>query len=448
MSTESPQPAETAEPADPAEAVDDTIGDASLLTTTYADTDFSTDTRVQTMSTAIDGYVVKLRSGDLGALPAIFGLVVLIVLFYGLRPETFLSKFNIANLLVQALPVTILAMGLVFVLLLGEIDLSAGVASGACAAVMAKLLVDANQNWIVAVLAAAVTGLVIGLLIGVLVAIVRIPSFVVTLALFLGLQGIALKLIGEGGTVPVHDKVVYALANKYMPVWLGWTLAVICVLGYAALQLLRWQRQNARGLSRRPLALVLIQVALVAVALLGGAYVLNLNRARTPLAPFFGGVPWGVPLVAVLLIACTFALGRTSYGRHLYAIGGNAEAARRAGINVTGLRVSVFMVCSLLAAISGIVAASRLNSVTPDAGAGNTLLYAVGAAVIGGTSLFGGKGKARDAILGGLVIAIIDNGLGLLGAKAYANYLITGGFLLLAASIDALARRRRSATGR
>ncbi len=438
MSTETPQPAETAADTPPDQA----------STSTVADSDFSADTRVQTMGTALHDYGNKLRSGDLGALPAVFGLVALIILFYGLRPETFLSKFNIANLLVQTLPVTILAMGLVFVLLLGEIDLSAGVASGACAAVMAKLLVDSGQSWVVAVLAAAATGVVIGLVIGALVAIVRIPSFVVTLALFLGLQGIALKLIGEGGTVPVHDKVIYALANKYMPAWLGWTLAVVCAVIYAGIQLFRWQRQNAKGLSRKPLAMVVVQVGLVAVALLGGAWVLNLNRARTPLAPYFGGVPWGVPLVAVLLIICTFVLGRTSYGRHVYAVGGNAEAARRAGISVTRIRMSVFMICSVLAAISGIVAASRLNSVTPDAGAGNTLLYAVGAAVIGGTSLFGGKGKARDAILGGLVIAIIDNGLGLLGAKAYLNYLITGGFLLLAASIDALARRRRSAAGR
>ncbi len=434
MSTETPQPADTA----------DTVDDRP----SHADSDFSTDTRVQTVSSAINDYGVKLRSGDLGALPAVFGLVALIILFYALRPETFLSKGNIANLLVQALPVTILAMGLVFVLLLGEIDLSAGVAGGACAAVMAKLLIDGGQNWIVAVLAAAVTGLLIGGLIGALVAIVRIPSFVVTLALFLGLQGIALKLIGEGGTVPVHESVVYALANKYMPVWAGWTLAIVCAVGYAAILGLRWARQSAKGVSRKPGALIAVQIVLITIAMLGGAYILNLNRARTPLAPFFGGVPWGVPLVAVLLIICSFVLSRTSYGRHVYAVGGNAEAARRAGINVARVRMSVFMICSLLAAVSGIVAASRLNSVTPDAGAGNTLLYAVGAAVIGGTSLFGGKGKARDAILGGLVIAIIDNGLGLLGAKAYLNYLITGGFLLLAASIDALARRRRSATGR
>src|SRR3954470_6435032 len=280
MSTETPRPAD---------AADETVTDSPSAAPSMAGSDFSSDTRTQTVSTAIDGYVVKLRSGDLGALPAIFGLVALVILFYALRPETFLSKFNIANLLVQALPVTILAMGLVFVLLLGEIDLSAGVASGACAAVTAKLMVDGGQSWVVAVLAAAATGLVIGLLIGALVAIVRIPSFVVTLALFLGLQGIALKLIGEGGTVPIHNDVIYALANKYMPVWLGWTLAAACALLYAGLQLLRWQRQNAKGLSRRPVALIVIQVTLVAVALLGGAYVLNLNRARTPLAPFFGG---------------------------------------------------------------------------------------------------------------------------------------------------------------
>jgi D-xylose transport system permease protein len=335
---------------------------------------------------------------------------------------------------------------LIFVLLLGEIDLAAGVTSGVCAAVMGKLMVEHNQPWSIAIVAALLTGVVIGAIIGWLVSVVRIPSFVVTLALFLGLQGITLRLIGEGGTVPIHDSVVLALANKNMPVWLGWTLAVACVVGYAAIQLLRWRRQAARGLSRNPLALVAAQVAVISAAILIGTYVLNANRARVPNF-FLGGVPWGVPLVAVLLIICTFLLGRTAYGRHVYAVGGNAVAARRAGINVTRIRVSVFVIGSMLAAVSGMVAASRLNSVTPDAGAGNTLLYAVGAAVIGGTSLFGGRGKARDAILGGLVIAVIDNGLGLFGAKAYLNFLITGGVLLFAASIDALARRRRSATG-
>jgi D-xylose transport system permease protein len=432
MSRDTPQPAETVEDTPPSDS---------------ADSAFSADTRVQTVSTALRDYGARLRSGDLGSLPAIFGLAVLVILFYGLRPETFLSKLNLSNLLTQAMPVSILAMGLVFVLLLGEIDLSAGVASGASAAVMGKLLIDGGWNWAVAVLAAMVTGLVIGAVIGALVAVVRIPSFVVTLAFFLGLQGIALRLIGEGGTVPVHDNVILALANENMPVWLGWTLAVACVVLFAGFQLLRQQRQAAKGLSRSPVALVLARIIVVAIVVIGATAMLNQNRARITTI-FLGGVPWGVPLVAVLFVVCTFVLQRTTYGRHVYAVGGNAEAARRAGISVVRVRMSVFMIGSTLAAISGIVAASRLGSVTPDAGAGNTLLYAVGAAVIGGTSLFGGKGKARDALIGGLVIATIDNGLGLLGAKAYLNYLITGGFLLLAASIDALARRRRSATGR
>ncbi|MFF5259375.1 sugar ABC transporter permease [Actinomadura viridis] len=414
---------------------------------TLADSDFAADRRAHDVPSALRDYWNRVRSGDLGALPAILGLAGLVVLFTALRPETFLSERNLANLFTQAMPVTILAMGLVFVLLLGEIDLSAGVASGVCGGVMATLIVDAGQPWYVAVLSAVATGVVIGTAIGWLVSVVRIPSFVVTLALFLGLQGITLRLIGQGGTVPVHDEVIVALANKNMPVWLGWTMAAVCAAGYGGIQLWRWRRQHQRGLASRPVQLVVAQVAVVSLALLGGTYLLSLDRAPSPLITL-AGIPWGVPLVGTLLIVATFVLGRTAYGRHLYAIGGNAEAARRAGINVTRLRMSVFMICSGMAALAGIVAASRLNSVTPDAGAGNTLLFAVGAAVIGGTSLFGGRGRARDAVLGGLVVATIENGLGLLGTKAYVQFLITGAVLLLAASIDALARRRRAVTGR
>ncbi|WP_235834802.1 sugar ABC transporter permease [Actinomadura logoneensis] len=412
-----------------------------------AEADFAADRRQHDVRSAVSDYWARVRAGELGAIPAILALAFLFVLFTGLRPETFLSKGNVANLFTQALPVTILAMGLVFVLLLGEIDLSAGVASGVCGAVMAKLIVDSGQPWYVAVIAAVATGVVIGTAIGWLVSVIRIPSFVVTLALFLGLQGITLKLIGKGGTVPVRDDVIVALANRNMPIWLGWTLAVLVSLGYAASQLLRWNRQRRRGLHGKPVQLVVARVALVAAILLLGTFVLSLDRAPSPLVTL-AGIPWGVPLVAVLLIVATFVLDRTAYGRHLYAVGGSAEAARRAGINVTRIRMSVFMIASGLAAVSGIVAASRLNSVATDSGAGNTLLYAVGAAVIGGTSLFGGRGRARDAVLGGLVIATIDNGLGLLGMDAYANFLITGCVLLVAAGIDALSRRRRSATGR
>ncbi len=411
------------------------------------DTAVAVDLGEQSVGSALRDYGIRLRSGDLGALPAILGLVVLGLLFTVLRPETFLSNQNIANLLVQALPVTILAMGLVFVLLLGEIDLAAGVTGGVSAAVLATLLSEQNQPWYVATLAGLGTGLLIGLVTGWLVAVLGIPSFVVTLAFFLGLQGISLRLVGEGGTVPVNDEVIVALANKNLPLIAGWVLAWVCVVGYSAAGLIGWYRKRARGLARPPLPLVVARVVVVSLLILGGTSLLSQDRARSPVV-FLGGIPWGVLLVAVLLIVCTFVLGRTAYGRHIYAVGGNSEAARRAGINVTSLRISVFVISSTIAAISGIVAASRLNSATPDAGTRTELLLAVGAAVIGGTSLFGGKGKARDAVLGGLVIAVIANGLGLLGAKAYAQFLITGGFLLLAASVDALARRRRSATGR
>jgi D-xylose transport system permease protein len=411
-----------------------------------AGSDFTGDVHASTLTGAWVEYRDRLRGGDMGALPAVLGLVVLAVGFTALRPDTFPSIGNIANLMTQAGAICVLAMGLVPVLLLGDIDLSAGVAGGASAGVMAILINDKGWGWPVAVLAAVVTGMVIGTLVGLLVARLGIPSFVVTLAFFLGIQGVTLRLIGEGGTVPVRNDTIVGIANSNVPVPAGWLLALLVVLGYAATSLLRYRRQVLRGLQHAPLALVILRVAALAAVVLGTTAVLSTNRARVPTI-VIEGVPYVVPLVAVLLVFWTFVLGRTAYGRHVYAVGGNREAARRAGINVTGIRVSVFAICTAMAAISGIINASRLNAVTPDAGAGNTLLYAVGAAVIGGTSLFGGKGKMRDAIIGGLVIATIDNGLGLMGFKSYVNYLVTGGVLLLAAAVDATSRRRRTATG-
>jgi D-xylose transport system permease protein len=407
---------------------------------------FEADRSADTVGGAARAYVDKVRGGDLGALPAILGIVVLGILFTVLRPETFLTPRNMANLADQAAPIIILAMGLVFVLLLGEIDLSAGVVSGVCAAVMAKLLADAGSPWYVAVLAAILTGVVIGLFTGSLVGLVGIPSFVVTLALFLGWQGFTLRLIGQGGTVPVRDDVITAISDENLPVALGWVLAVVVVALYAALQLNRWRTQKAKGLAHQPLAVVLIRVGVIALVVVLVTAVMSVDRAPAP-AVVLAGIPYAIPLVVLLLLALTFLLGRTGFGRHVYAVGGNAEAARRAGISVTRIKVAVFVIGSTLAAVSGIVAAARLGSVAPGSGGGNTLLYAVGAAVIGGTSLFGGRGRVRDAVLGGLVVAIIANGLGLLGTEAYLNFMITGAVLLLAASVDALARRRAVATG-
>jgi ABC-type xylose transport system permease subunit len=407
---------------------------------------FEADRSADSLGATVRAYVDRVRGGDLGALPAILGIVALGLLFFALRPETFLTPRNMANLADQAAPIIILAMGLVFILLLGEIDLSAGVVSGVCAAVMAKLLADAGAPWYVSVAAAIVTGVVIGLFTGSLVGMVGIPSFVVTLALFLGWQGFTLRLIGEGGTVPVRDPVISAISDRNVPVALGWVLALLVIAAYAALQLNRFRVQRARGLAHAPLPVVLVRIGVIAAVVVLITAVLSVDRAPAA-GVVLAGVPYAIPLVVLLLLLLTFVLGRTSFGRHVYAVGGNAEAARRAGINVTRIRVAVFVIGSTLAAISGIVAAARLGSVAPGSGGGNTLLYAVGAAVIGGTSLFGGRGRVRDAVLGGLVVAIIANGLGLLGTEAYLNFIITGGVLLLAASVDALARRRAAATG-
>ena len=414
-------------------------------------TDFSGDVQVTTLSGAFRAYVERVRGGDMGSLPAVLGLVTLFIVFSVVRPDSFPSTLNLANLIVQAGPICVLAMGLVPVLLIGEIDLSAGVAGGVSAAVMAVLMNSHGFGWALAVLTAIAVGALIGFSIGLLVALLGVPSFVVSLAFFLGLQGVTLAIVGEGGAVPVRERPVYDIANNNMPVLAGWIVVIVVLVAYAALSLLSYRKLAAAGLQRPPMELVLAKIIALSVVLLTVTYLLSQNRAIARVAaiapPENAGFPWVVPLVGVLFVVWTFVFGRTAYGRHVYAVGGNREAARRAGINVTRIRVSVFIICSCMAAVSGIIAASRLNGVTPGAGAGNTLLYAVGAAVIGGTSLFGGKGNIRDAVIGGLVIATIANGLGLLSLPAYVNFLVTGGVLLLAASVDAISRRRRSATG-
>ncbi|WP_229404693.1 sugar ABC transporter permease [Micromonospora sp. NBRC 110038] len=394
----------------------------------------------------VRSYVSRVRGGDIGALPAVLGLIVLCTVFAIMRPS-FLSAGNFANLFTQGAAITLIAMGLVFVLLLGEIDLSAGFASGVCAAVLANVVTVLGYPWWVAVLAALATGVLIGTALGFLVAKVGIPSFVVTLAGFLAFQGIVLMLMKEGANISVRDETLVAISNRNLPPAIGWALAAVAVAGYAAVQLMRHRNRSARGLVTDPLAVVAARVGVLAVILGVAVYVLNLERSRNVLITSLKGVPIVVPIIAVLLIVWTFVLQRTSYGRHVYAVGGNKEAARRAGINVDRIRISVFVICSSMAAIGGIVAASRANSVDPNTGGSNVLLYAVGAAVIGGTSLFGGKGRVLDAVLGGAVVAVIDNGMGLMGYSSGVKYVVTGVVLLLAASVDALSRRRSAATG-
>jgi D-xylose transport system permease protein len=391
-------------------------------------------------------YLARLRGGELGALPAIAGLVVLCTFFAVLRP-VFLTPGNFANLLPQGAAVTVIAMGLIFVLLLGEIDLSAGYTSGVCASILAMSLAEWGAPWYVAILLSLLTGTLIGLTLGLFVAKVGIPSFVVTLAAFLAFQGVVLRLIKGGTIVAIRDPVILAISNKNMPPVLGWALFALGVGAYAAIQLARVAGRRRRGVSHDPIGLVLLRVA--ALAVVGGAavYVLNLERSINIVVTSLKGVPIVVPVVVVLLILLTFVLKRTGYGLHIYAVGGNREAALRAGINTDRIRISAFMICSTMAAIGGLITASRNNSVDATTGGSNVLLYAVGAAVIGGTSLFGGKGRILDAVLGGAVVAVIDNGMGLMGYSSGDKFIFTGCVLLLAAGVDALSRRRAATAG-
>ena len=365
-----------------------------------------------------------------------------------LRPETFTNSFNFANLLIQSAPVIVIAMGLVFVLLIGEIDLSAGFTAGVAAAMLGVATTRHDWPWWVGILVCLATGALIGLVIGFLVSRVGIPSFVVTLAFLLGLQGLLLQIIGEGGTIRIRSETMLAIMSKNLPVWLGWTLYAVLVLGYAVVSYLQMTNRRSRGLVAQPTSVWLFKVIGLAVLLGICTYYLNLERSRNTAVTSIKGIPIVIPVVIVLLLIFTMLLTKTLFGRHVYAVGGNAEAARRAGINVARIRQLCFVICSMIAAIAGVLLASRVNSVTPNTGGGETLLYAVGAAVIGGTSLFGGKGKPMDAIIGGLVVAIVANGMGLLNQPAAVVYMVTGGVLLLAAGVDALSRRRAAASGR
>ena len=412
-----------------------------------ASSGFDSDNRqAATIGDSARDYLNRLRGGDMGSLPAILGLVFLFVLFASLN-DKFLTTYNMANLVVQAGSICVMAMGLIFVLLLGEIDLSAGVAGGASATITALMLIDYDWTWWTATLAGLAVGAVIGLAIGSLVAFLGIPSFVVTLAFFLGLQAVPLKLIGAGGSLRFNDEVLRGLSIKNVPVTAGWIAAILIVVCFAALSLWNYRTLSAKGLVHQPLGLVIIRIVVLGVIVLGITALLSANRSPNPNFLEIRGIPWVLPLVIALLLFWTFVLGRTRFGRHLYAVGGNTEAARRAGINVTRIRIAAFIICSTMAAISGLLLASYVGKVSPGSGGGNVLLYAVAAAVIGGTSLFGGRGRAIDGVIGGLVIATIPNGLGLLNQASYINFLVTGGVLLLAASVDAISRRRRSSAG-
>jgi D-xylose transport system permease protein len=414
----SDEAARKAELAVPAELVADSVGD-------YLRTSIS-----------------RIKAGESGILPVVGGLFLISILFQSLN-SNFLTAGNLVNLLVQAAVFSLLAMGEVFVLILGEIDLSVGYVAAVGAAVMSNQASPAHGwPWWAAIGVALVICAGIGLLHGLIITQIGLPSFVVTLAGLLFWQGVLLKILGNGGTIPINDNIINDIASANLSPTEGWILMLVLVGLYG---LATWRRDAKRrkaGLVAPPPTVTLLKIG---AALLGGvALVLLCNQNRGVLVPI-EGVPWVVLLVVGVLVIWSFLLGRTKLGRYMYAIGGNAEAARRAGVSLAQVRVAAFVLCSFTAGIAGVVYASRLRSISTSIDGGTLVLYAVAAAVIGGTSLFGGRGKALHGVLGGIVIAGIDNGMGLMGYTAAAKYMVTALVLLAAVTLDALARRGRVA---
>jgi D-xylose transport system permease protein len=386
----------------------------------------------------------RIKNGDSGVLPILAGLAIIIVIFQVQEP-VFLSAGNIVNLLTQAAVFVLLGLAEIFALVLSEIDLSTGFVAAVGGMITAELLASPNDwPWWSAVLVGLAATAAIGALQGTLITRLRLPSFIVTLAGLLGWEGVLIWLAdidkgAVGGVVRITYPVVYNLVNGNMSPLAGWVTLVVVVGLYAAVSVTRTLRRRRQGLSAPPLSITVATIAVVAVVGVALVVVCNVNRGR--LVPL-QGVPWVVPFVLAVVLAWSWLFARTRTGRYLYAIGANPEAARRAGINVARVRTIGFMMAGLTAGMAGLVYESRLGSIATDVDGGTLVLYAVAAAVIGGASLFGGRGKPVHALLGGVVIAAVYNGLGLLGVSAAGQDMATALVLLAAVSVDSLVRRR------
>ena len=381
-----------------------------------------------------------LKAGDVGTLPIILGLVAIVAFFYS-KNENYLSAGNFTNLMTQMAGVTTIAIGVVFVLLLGEIDLSIGYVSGVAGVVVAQLQIP-DESWqvkgVIAIgIAVTVTALIGGIQ-GGFVAFLGIPSFVVTLAGLLFWQGVILYVIGGAGVIVIEDTTVNNLANYFFSEKTGLAIAAAASALFAATLLAGVVNRRRHGIQTDNLVVLAAKLAVFVVAIFGA--VIWANRER--------GFPLAFLLVIVFLVFWTWIAERTTFGRHVYAVGGNAEAARRAGISVTRVRVIVFMISGLMAGMGGVIFAARLNSVDLNAGGGTLLLDAISAAVIGGTSLFGGRGRVISALMGALVISTVSNGIDLLGYSSAIKYMVTGLILLAAVTLDTVSRRRLTRAGR
>jgi D-xylose transport system permease protein len=392
----------------------------------------------------------RVRSGESGALPVIVGLIV-IGAYFQIREPAFLSAGNIANLMTQAGFIITFCMAQTFPLLLGEIDLSLGfnAAIGATITLWMVAVVNPFPTWL-AILAGIAVCTAIAAIEGLIIVWLRIPSFVVTLAGLLGLNGVLLWLfeqtggVGLGGVIQDHNGFINGLVSSNVGPTAGWIILIVAVALAAVYMIFRDQRRRRNGLDAPPLSVTLLKLAFMAAIGLALILVLNHNRSSgvTPLE----GVPWVVPIVLVLTVLIGVLLGRTKFGRYMYAVGGNAEAARRAGVNLSRIRVLAFAACGVMAGVTGILYASFLGSISNNIAGGQYVLYSVAGAVIGGVSLFGGRGRITGAVLGGFVVAVIYNGVILLGLGAAGQYIWTAGVLLAAVILDALARRGATVT--
>lgn len=388
---------------------------------------------------AVHAFTDRVRSGDLGVLPVLIGLVLITLVFTSLNP-VFIAPNNIVNLIFDASAVGLISLGVVCVLLLGEIDLSIGSMSGLASAIVGVLWVNFGFPPVIAVLGAVLAGVITGLVYGFLRNRFEMPSFVATLAGLLGLLGMQLYILGPSGSINLsYTSALVKFGQIYvMPDWLSYLFAlvpgvVIIITGISVMT-----RRAQANLSAGSYSVLYVKAGLMTLALVGAAYYLNLGR----------GVPWMFGVFVVCVVIVDYALTRTKWGRSMFAVGGNAEAARRSGINVRAIRLSAFMLCSGLAALGGVFAAARLASASQQAGAGDVNLNAIAAAVIGGTSLFGGRGSAWSALLGVIVIQAISNGLTLLNLSSSLRFMITGAVLAIAVIVDSLARRSRASHGR
>jgi D-xylose transport system permease protein len=387
----------------------------------------------------INGFMDKVRSGDLGVLPVVGGLVIIWIVLQVLNP-IFLSSANLVNLAMECVPVGIIALGIVGVLLVAQIDLSVGSISGLSAAVVA--VTSVNMGWPVwlAVLAAVALGVVIGWVYGQVFNRFGVPSFVITLSGLLGFLGLQLYVLGSLGSInlPFDSPLVYFAQLAFVPHWLSYVLAIVAAGGLFATDYINASARKASGLSAKSVNYIAGRSILLAVILLLAVSYMNQTR----------GVGWMFVFFAALTLAMHYLLTRTKWGRSLFAVGGNAEAARRAGINVKAIYTSAFIMCTTLAAVGGLLAASRLAAANQSSGGGDVNLNAIAAAVIGGTSLFGGRGSAFAAILGIIVIQSISSGLTLLNMDASFRFMVTGAVLLLAVMLDSVSRRSRTSHGR